>query len=176
MKPESQYPAPTWEFQSVVSWMVLPVVYKIISLLCLPQSGCCAFLWSFEIPLPSQLISLQYRWPPRMKIPFIFHNSLSGGLVPPWFLFSLLPLYLFFSFVIPSYVEDFLPFLKVWFLLPVLSICSVWIDPHGFFFYLFVGEGGQHILLLTILILLSSSFLILFPGLSFFWGVLVQMV
>ena len=44
-----------------------------------------AFLWSFEVP-PSWLISLSVRWVPKVQVPLLFHSSLSGVLVPSWFL------------------------------------------------------------------------------------------
>ena len=56
----------------------------------------------------------------------------------------------FFLLVQSSYVEGFLPFLKVWSLLTAVSKCSVSIIPHVdfFFFDTFVGEGKPHVLLL----------------------------
>ena len=47
-----------------------------LSLLFLPQSSCCTFLWGFDVPL-SWMISLSLRWLPRVQIPFLFHCSLS---------------------------------------------------------------------------------------------------
>ena len=79
-----------------------------LTLLCSSQSSCCNFLSKFEVP-PFLLISLSVWWLPRVLVPFFFNCSLSGMLVPSWFLFSLS----LFSFVIPSYVEGFLPFLEV---------------------------------------------------------------
>ena len=76
-----------------------------------PQSSCYPFLCNFEVP-PSWLISLLVRWLPRIWVPFLFNSSLSGVLVPSWFLFSF-SLSLFFPFVLPSYMEGFLPFLEV---------------------------------------------------------------
>ena len=61
------------------------------------------------------------RWLPRVWVLFLLHSSLSGMLDPSWFLFSLS----FFSFVLPSYVKSFLPFLEVKVLLPPFSRCSV---------------------------------------------------
>ena len=58
---------------------------------------------------PTDLADLSsVRWLPRRWVPFLLHSSLSGMLVPSWFLFSL-----FFSFVLPSYVKSFLSFLEV---------------------------------------------------------------
>lgn len=37
------------------------------SLLLLPQTGCCAFVWGFEVPPPSQLISLPVRGLPGCR-------------------------------------------------------------------------------------------------------------
>lgn len=53
-----------------------------LTLLCLPQSSCCAFRGDFEIP-PSQLISLSVSCLPRRWDPFLLQSSLSGMLVPP---------------------------------------------------------------------------------------------
>ena len=52
------------------------------------QSSYSGFLGDFEVP-PSQLISPSVRWITRMWVPFLFHRSLSGTLVPSWFLLSL---------------------------------------------------------------------------------------
>ena len=79
-----------------VSGCVVQVVVKIIFvaliLFCYSQSSCCTFLGNFEVP-PTWLIFPSVRWLPRMCIPFFFHSSLLGMLVPSWFLF---PLSLFF--------------------------------------------------------------------------------
>ena len=57
-------------------------------------------------------------------------------------------------------MEGFLPFLEVYGLLLVFSICSVQVILHiVFYFDVFVGEGEQHVL--------SSTILILFPSLFF---------
>ena len=65
------------------------------------------FSIGFEVPA-SWLISPTFRWLPRMCVPFLFHSSLSGMLIPSWFFLSLS-----FSFVPPSYVRSFLSFLEV---------------------------------------------------------------
>ena len=72
--------------------MVVLMVCVALSLLCLPLSSCCAFLWGFEVP-PSWLISTSVRWLSMVRVPFLFHNSLSGVLVYPHsFYFPLLSL------------------------------------------------------------------------------------
>ena len=103
-----------------------------LSLICPLQSSCCTFLWGFEVPL-SQLISPLVRLFPRVWVPFLFHSSLLGVLVPSW----VLSLSLFSPFVLPSYVEGFLPFLEISGLLPAFSRCSVQTVIHldGFFRY-----------------------------------------
>ena len=78
-----------------------------------------------------------------MWVPLLFHNSLSA--------ISILIPFLFLSFVLPSYVKSFLPFLEVCVLLPAFSKCSVQIVLHVdvfFFFDVFVGEGEYSILFL----------------------------
>ena len=53
-------PLPT--SQAIVTGAATPMVCEALSFLCPPQSGCCAFLQGFEVPL-SQLASLSVRWP-----------------------------------------------------------------------------------------------------------------
>ena len=48
----------------------------------LPQTGCCAFLWGFEALSLYWLISSSISWPPSVQVPFLFHSSLSGVLIP----------------------------------------------------------------------------------------------
>ena len=68
----------------------------------------------FEIP-PSWLISLSVSWLPRVGVPFLFWGSFSATQecwsYPDSLFFLSLPF--FFSFVLTSYVEGFLPFLEV---------------------------------------------------------------
>ena len=45
-----------------------------LSQFCSPQTGCCAFLRSFEVPLLPWLSSLPIRGPPSVQTPFFFHN------------------------------------------------------------------------------------------------------
>ena len=52
---------------------------------------------------------LSVRWPPRVQILFLLHSSLPRVLVLSDSFFSLL----FSPFILPSYVEGFLPFLDV---------------------------------------------------------------
>ena len=80
-----------------------------LSPICPPHSGSCAVLWGFEIP-PSLLISQSVRSLPRMWVSFFFCISISGWLVPSFFFFFSSLLSLFFPFVLPNYVEDFLSF------------------------------------------------------------------
>ena len=57
--------------------------------------------------------------------------------------------FLFFYFVLPSYVEIFLAPVGVWNFLLVFSRCSVRISPHvSVFLMYFVGEGKLHVLFL----------------------------
>ena len=118
--PKSQLPAPARASWAVVSELAFQVVCGALSLLCRPQSSCCAFLGDFEVS-PSWLIVLSVMWLPRMWVPFLLHSSLLGMLVPSWFLFSLS----LFYFVLPSHVKSFLPFLEVYVFLPAFSCCSV---------------------------------------------------
>ena len=61
----------------------------------------------------------------------------------------LIPFLSLFSFVLPNYVKSFLPFLKVYVLLPAFSCCSVCGVLHvDGFFDGFVGEGERDVLLL----------------------------
>ena len=118
---------------------------------------------NFEAPPPSWLVSPSVRWPPRVRIPFLFHSSISEVLVPTWFPFFSFSLSFFSPFVLLSYMEGFSPFLEVWGLLPAFSRCFVQIVLHveaGFFWFVFwgvfwfdcfdvfVGEGELHVLLL----------------------------
>ena len=116
-----------------------------LSLLCPPQSRCCALLWGLEVP-PFQLISPSVGWPPRVSMPFLFHSSLSQECwsCPDAFHFSSLSL---FSFVFPSYLEGFLPPLEPKVLLAAFSRCSAWILPHvdGFFGCVFGRRGAPHL-------------------------------
>ena len=101
------------------------MVYAALSLLCPPQSSYRAFCQGSEVS-PSWLISPSVRWLPRVWVSFLFS-----------------------LFVLPSYLEGFLPFLEVYGLLPALSRCSVCIILHvGGLFVLFVGEGECYVLLL----------------------------
>ena len=73
--------APTLASQAVVSRAVVQMICAALTLLCPPQSSCCAFLSSFKVP-PSLLISSSFRWLLRVWVPFLFYSSLSGMLVP----------------------------------------------------------------------------------------------
>lgn len=79
LEPESQHPA-----RLRISGWGVPASGSdaALTLLCLPQSSCCAFRGDFEIP-PSQLISLSVSCLPRRWDPFLLQSSLSGMLVPP---------------------------------------------------------------------------------------------
>ena len=84
--------------------VVVQMICEALTLLCCSQSSCCIFLGDFEVP-PTGLIFQSVRWLLRMWVPFCRHSSLSGMQVLSWFLF-----FLFFSFVLPSYVKSFLLF------------------------------------------------------------------
>ena len=112
--------------------MVL-MVCAALSLLFPPLTSCCASLWGFEAP--PHLADLPVR-NPKVWIPFLFHSSLSGVLVPSWLLFSLL--FLFFLLFYPVMWRVSCPFLEISGLLPVFSRCSVWIILHVDFFFLYV--------------------------------------
>ena len=90
-------------------------------------------LWGFEVP--TSLLISSVRWLPRVWVPFLFHTSLSGVLVPSWFLSSLS--LFFFPFCSTQLCGGFLAlFGGVKTLLPVFSRCSVQIVLHevlGFF-------------------------------------------
>ena len=60
---------------------VAQMVCVALTLICPPQSSCCAFLHNFEVPL-SWLISPSVRWLPRVWVPLLFNRFLSGVLVP----------------------------------------------------------------------------------------------
>ena len=121
-KPESQHPAPAWV--SVVSWAMIPMVYVVLSLIFPSHSSCFAFLWGFKFPPPSWLI-----YPSVYGLPGCTFFTLSqlplrtAGVVLIQFFSSLC--LSFFLFVLPSYLEGFLPFLEVKCLLPVLNSYSV---------------------------------------------------
>ena len=93
-------------------WCLVAVVQIVCVahiLLC-PRSSCCAFLGNFEVP-PSWQISPSIRWLPGCG----FLSSFTAPSQECQFhpdSFSLLPP-TSFSFVLPSYVKGFLPFLKV---------------------------------------------------------------
>ena len=52
-----------------MSWLVVQMIWPAVSLLCPPQSSCCAFLGDFEVPL-SWLIFPSVRWLSRVWVPF----------------------------------------------------------------------------------------------------------
>ena len=73
-----------------------------------------------------------------MQIPFLFQLPLwRAGPIPIHFFSS----FFFSPFVLPSYVEGFMPFLEVWSLMPMFSRCSVLIVLHIYFFDVFVEES-----------------------------------
>ena len=59
---------------------VVQMICVALTLLCPPQSSCCAFLSNFEVLL-AQLISPSVRGLPRIWVPCLLHSSLSGMLV-----------------------------------------------------------------------------------------------
>ena len=73
-------PSPAWVSQAVVSGPVVQMICVALTLL-YPQSNCCLFLGDFDIP-PSQLISPSLDCLPSVRVPFLFHSSLTGVLVP----------------------------------------------------------------------------------------------
>ena len=80
-------------------------------------------------------------------------RSAGPVLIPFFFFFKVsLSLTFFLAFVLPSYLESFLPFLEVSSLLPAFIGSSVRIILHAvFLFFIFdvvVGEGEHHVLLL----------------------------
>ena len=54
---------------------VVQMICVALTLLCLPQTSCCAFLGNFNVP-PSWL-SPSIRWLPTVWVPFLFNISLS---------------------------------------------------------------------------------------------------
>ena len=60
----------------------------VLTMLCPPQSSCCAFLCNLEVPW-TWLIPL-IRCLPRVWVPFLFHSSCSGMIVQSFFFFFLL--------------------------------------------------------------------------------------
>lgn len=112
-KSEPQCPISTQVSQAGLHQAVVQIICAaaVLSLLRPPQTICRAFLLGFETPPLSQLIFPTVRGPPSVWIPFLFHSSLPGVLVPSWFPFSLFSLS-FFCFVLSSYVGVFLPFWK----------------------------------------------------------------
>lgn len=83
-------------------------IYAGLSLFCLQQTSCCTPLQGTEEPPLSQLISLLKELS-RMREPLLFHSSFSGAQVLSSFFFFFFPL---FSFILPSYMEMFLPYQK----------------------------------------------------------------
>ena len=134
----------------MVSHVVILVVSEGISLLCPPQSGCCAFVWGFEVPSPSWLIFPSIKWPPMVQIPFLFHSSLTAVPVlilppPPAFLF------LFFCPLVfyPVMCRVSCPFWRLRYLASIQynhsSTCRFCFC---FCFCFPMGEGEHHVLLL----------------------------
>ena len=128
---------------------MVQIIYLAVTLLCPPWSHCCAFLGDFEVP-PSQLISPLVRWLNKGVGSFSLLQLPLKNASP----ILILSIYLFFSFVLPSYLKGFLP---------AFSRCSVRIvlNVDVGFFYVFVGEGELDILFLCHLdpFPLSSYFL-----------------
>ena len=90
------------------------------------------------------LADLSVRWPARVRIPFLFHSSLSRVLLPSWYLFFLFFFHLFY----PVMWRVSYSFWKC----KVFWQCSVDVPFKQFYiqFFLdvFVGEGVHHFLLL----------------------------
>ena len=91
-----------------------------LSLLCAPLSGWCTFLWGFEIPSSSWLISHQLGGLPVWGLISSFTAASQEWWSHPdsffffffFFFFSSFSL-IFFPFVVTSYVKGFLPSLEV---------------------------------------------------------------
>lgn len=98
----------------MVSRAVVQMICVALALLYPPLSSYCAFLSDVEVPA-SWLIFPWIRWRLRGWVPFLFSSSLSGAIL------SLS----FFPFVVPTYVEGFLPLIEVSVFLPMFSRCSV---------------------------------------------------
>ena len=102
------------------------------------QSSCCIFLWSFQAPQGTQLISPSVRCLPRVWVIFLIYISLSGCLSCPDFFFSLLSLSLFFFFFFVLWFYAFTWRISCLFggvtLMPTFSRCSVTIVIHVDFF------------------------------------------
>ena len=77
---ESQCPVPAQVSQAMVSRAVVQMISAALTLLCTHQSTFCAFLIHLEVP-PSQQISCQLGGFLGV-VPFVFHSSLSGMIVP----------------------------------------------------------------------------------------------
>lgn len=93
-------------------------------LLCHPHTGYCAFLWVFEDPSLSRLISPPVRGLPQCPNSFPLSQNPLRSAGPVLIPFSLFCLFLF-SFYLTQLHGRFLPFLEVWDLLSALSRCSV---------------------------------------------------
>ena len=122
-----------------------------LSLLCLPQSGCCVFLWGFEVPVYFQLISVSLSCPPMVQIPFLFHRFLSGVLVSYdaffFFLFSLSLSFSLLFYPVIWRVSCLIWRFKVFCQHSVGVLCELFYMPI-FLFNMFVGKGEHYVLLL----------------------------
>ena len=87
-----------------MSKVVVHMICGALILLCPPQSYCCTFLCDFEVP-PSWLISPLVKQLPGCVFLFSF-IAVSRGCYTVFF--SLYLCFLFYSFVLPSYVKGFL--------------------------------------------------------------------
>lgn len=97
--------------QTGVLEVVALTIYVAPSLLYVSQTSCCTFLWDFEAPTLSQLISLSVTGPSSMQKPFFCHTSFPGaGPV-------MITVYLLSLFSFPFYTEQlcgyFSPLLKL---------------------------------------------------------------
>ena len=112
-KPESQHPAPAWVYQAMVPEDIGTKGLCGCLSFCPPQSNCCTFFYGFEAPISTG-------WSPCQlgTLPGCVSLSSFTALPQEWWshpdsLLFFFSLSLFFSFVLPSYMEGFLPFLEV---------------------------------------------------------------
>lgn len=136
--------------------MVAQAISVCFILFCLPQTGCCAFLWASKLPFLSQMVSLMVKGtPPGVATSSLLQLSPWGTGPNP-----LLPLHFFFPFILPNYVEIPLVLSDVWVLLPVFSRRPVRVVPFVDVFLIYLWEEASSVSSCSAILILSvqSSF------------------
>lgn len=127
-------PAPTQVSLAVVLQAVVLMVCATFSLLSPSKTAAAVFSEVLRLPPPFWLISHQLGVLPECR----FLSSFTAPSQKFWHILTSFFLFFFSPFVLPSYVEGFMPFLEVWSLLPAFSRCFVWIIVNVDFFNVFV--------------------------------------